>query len=104
MAKDGDLVLPAPETEAGFAPLVVFDVEPARPVEFMAGSVAVRLDGAKPADRIAKSARARRWRMIFPSIPLAHRRMEHSPRGRVRILVATQSVEFRKGHDEGGKA
>ncbi|WP_223427203.1 transposase [Tateyamaria pelophila] len=28
MAKDGELILPAPEAEAEFAPLVVFDVEP----------------------------------------------------------------------------
>lgn len=68
MAKDGDLVLPAPEAEAEFAPLVVFDVEPPPPVEatesvtsmveIMAGSVAVRLDGATPAARIADIVRA----------------------------------------------
>lgn len=68
MAKDGDLVLPAPEAEADFAPLVVFDVEPtpavkeAEPVipviEIMAGSVAVRLDSATPATRIADIVRA----------------------------------------------
>ncbi len=68
MAKDGDLVLPAPETEAEFAPLVVFDVEPTPAVketepvvpaiEIMAGSVAVRLDGATPAGRIAEIVRA----------------------------------------------
>lgn len=68
MAKDGDLVLPAPEPETDFAPLVVFDVEPSAPayepepatsvIEIMAGSVAVRLDGATPARRIADIARA----------------------------------------------
>ena len=68
MAKDGGLVLPAPEAEADFAPLVVFDVEPtpavkeAEPVipviEIMAGAVAVRLDAATPAARIADIVRA----------------------------------------------
>ncbi|SFO45104.1 transposase [Roseovarius lutimaris] len=68
MAKDGDLVLPAPEAEADFAPLVVFDVEPPSPteaaepayqaIEIMAGSVSVRLDGATPAGRIAEIVRA----------------------------------------------
>lgn len=68
MAKDGDLVLPAPDAEAEFAPLVVFDVEPAPPiedtapvtsrVEIMVGSVSVRLDGATPAGRIADIVRA----------------------------------------------
>jgi transposase len=68
MAKDGDLVLPAPEGEVEFAPLVVFDAE-SRPaaedaepapsaIEIMAGSVAVRLDGATPAGRIAEIVRA----------------------------------------------
>lgn len=68
MAKDGDLVLPAPEPETGFAPLVVFDVEPSPPahepepvtsvIEIMAGSVAVRLAGGTPAGRIADIVRA----------------------------------------------
>lgn len=66
MAKDGDLVLPAPTTEAEFAPLVVFDGEPPRPledpetslVEIITGSVAVRLDGTTPAARIAEIVRA----------------------------------------------
>jgi transposase len=68
MARDGGLVLPALETEADFAPLVVFDVENSLPVdatepansaiEIMAGSVAVRLDGATPATRIADIVRA----------------------------------------------
>ena len=68
MAKDGEHVLPAPEAEAGFAPLVVFDVEPTPAVadtgaalpaiEVMAGSVVVRLDGATPAARIADIVRA----------------------------------------------
>ena len=68
MAKDGGLVLPAPDGEAEFAPLVVFDgagpptAERAEPVtaaiEIMAGSVAVRLDAATPAARIAEIVRA----------------------------------------------
>ena len=68
MAKDGDLVLPAPTAETDFAPLVVFDVEPPQPVEepeqvtsaieIMAGAVCVRLDSATPAGRIADIVRA----------------------------------------------
>lgn len=67
MAKDGDLVLPAPDAEADFAPLVVFDVdappvaepETAPPViEIVAGAVSVLLDGTTPADRIANIVRA----------------------------------------------
>ena len=68
MAKDGDLVLPAPEAGVEFAPLVMFDVEPLPPaeesepltsaVEIMVGSVAVRLDGGTPAGRIAEIVRA----------------------------------------------
>lgn len=68
MAKDGDLVLPAPPPEAEFAPLVVFDGEPPGPleepetaasmIEIIAGSVAVRLDGTTPAVRIAEIVRA----------------------------------------------
>ncbi|MEO1363859.1 MAG: transposase [Pseudomonadota bacterium] len=68
MAKDGDLVLPAPEGEVEFAPLALFDAdnrpsaEDAEPapsaIEIMAGSVAVRLDGATPAARIADIVRA----------------------------------------------
>lgn len=68
MARDGDLVLPAPDVEAEFSPLVVFDVEPTQPVEdadvglsaieIMVGAVVVRLDGTTPAARIAEIARA----------------------------------------------
>ena len=68
MAKDGELILPAPEAEAEFAPLVVFDVEPPSSVKdtelvqpaikIVAGSVSVRLDGATPAGRIADIVRA----------------------------------------------
>ena len=64
MAKDGELVLPAPNPEAEFAPLVVFDIEPASSapepepvsaaIEIVSGSVAVRLDGDTPAVRIAE--------------------------------------------------
>jgi len=68
MAKDGELVLPAPDPEAEFAPLVVFDVEPApstqepepvsAAIEIISGAVAVRLDGDTPAARIAEIVRA----------------------------------------------
>ncbi len=68
LAKDGELVLPAPEPDAGFAPLVLFDVESPPPtedtepttsvIEIMAGPVAVRLDSATPAGRIADIVRA----------------------------------------------
>ena len=68
MAKDGDLVLPAADPDVEFAPLVVFDGEPPRPlaepetaasmIEIIAGSVAVRLDGTTPAARIAEIVRA----------------------------------------------
>jgi transposase len=68
MARDGNLVLPAPEAQTGFAPLVVLDVEPSPPapepepaplvIEIMAGSVTLRLDGAMPARRIADIVRA----------------------------------------------
>lgn len=68
MARDGNLVLPAPEAQTDFAPLVVFDVEPSPPapepepaplvIEIMAGSVTLRLDGAMPARRIADIVRA----------------------------------------------
>lgn len=67
-AKDGDLVLPAPEGEVEFAPLVVLaadsrpsaeDAQPApSAIEIMSGPVAVRLDGATPAGRIADIVRA----------------------------------------------
>jgi transposase len=74
MAKDGRLVLPAPDVEADFAPLVVFDVEPVpepeepratapvtgreAAIEMVAGRVTIRLDSATPAVRIAEIARA----------------------------------------------
>ncbi|TCS65968.1 transposase [Primorskyibacter sedentarius] len=68
MAKDGGLVLPAPDAGVEFAPLVVFDVEPPPPadepepvtsvIEIIAGSVSVRLDNATPAGRIADIVRA----------------------------------------------
>lgn len=68
MAKDGELVLPAPDPEAEFAPLVVFDVERSPPleesgavppvIEVVAGDVAVRLNGDTPAARIAEIVRA----------------------------------------------
>ncbi len=68
MANDGDLILLAPESEAEFAPLVVFDdesrltAEDADPalstIEIMFGSVSVRLNGATPAGQIAEIVRA----------------------------------------------
>lgn len=68
MAKDGKLVLPAPEAEAEFASLVVFDGEPpllgeepglvTSMIEIMVGPVSVRLDGSTPAGRIAEIVRA----------------------------------------------
>jgi transposase len=68
MAKDGELVLPAPEDDADFAPLVLFDVGSPPPakdteaaasvIEITAGSVSVRLDGATPAARIGDIVRA----------------------------------------------
>lgn len=68
MAKDGELVLPAPEDDADFAPLVLFDVGSPPPakdteaaasvIEITAGSVSVRLDDATPAARIGDIVRA----------------------------------------------
>lgn len=68
LAKDGDLVLPALEEEAAFAPLVVFedppsppvpDVAPStQPIEITAGDILITLDGATPAARIAELVRA----------------------------------------------
>lgn len=67
-AKDGTLVLPAPDAEADFAPLVVFDIEPTPPaqepeavpqgIETLVGPVTLRLGGATPAGRIAEIVRA----------------------------------------------
>ncbi len=37
--------------------------------------------------------------MIFPSIPLADRRLEQSRRGRVRIMVATKPIDVYKDHN-----
>lgn len=74
MAKDGKLVLPAPDMETDFAPLVVFDVGPSREaeepcpralqagrdtvIELVTGSVTLRLDSDTPATRIAEIAQA----------------------------------------------
>ena len=68
LAKDGKLVLPAPDMEADFAPLVVFDAEPsvepgvpqpsAPVIEMVTGAVTLRLDGATPAARIAEIVHA----------------------------------------------
>lgn len=74
LAKDGKLVLSAPEPDADFAPLVVFDVEPQPDpdavscpapeakqksvIEMIAGAVTLRLDVETPAARIAEIVRA----------------------------------------------
>jgi transposase len=73
MAKDGKLVLPAPDPVTDFASLVVFDVErpdphmsqsaaPARTgsavIEVVAGALILRLDSGTPAARIAEIVRA----------------------------------------------
>jgi transposase len=79
MAKDGDPVLPAPEGEVEFAPLVVVDDE-TRPtaadadpapaaIDIMAGSVSVRLDGAYHQARRSlwrKTHAARRLDLLGP--------------------------------------
>lgn len=68
-AKDGALVLPAPDPEADeavFAPLVVRDMQDAASaadttggdVRISVGDVTVHLDGATPAARIAEIVRA----------------------------------------------
>lgn len=66
MAKDSDLVLPAPEATSDFAPMVAFYVEPTQPIsgceasspaiEILTGTIVVRLDGTTPAARIAEIA------------------------------------------------
>lgn len=72
MAKDGKLVLPAPDPATDFASLVVFDGErpdpakseaaPARTgsavIEVVAGALILRLDSGMPAARIAEIVRA----------------------------------------------
>jgi len=71
MAKDGDLVLPAADTnelEAVFAPLVVCDAEPPTPdvadipaadeIRISVGDVVVLLDADTPATRIAEIVHA----------------------------------------------
>jgi hypothetical protein len=92
------LVLPAPEDDVEFAAMVVaaplLDAEPSveGSVEITVGPVTIRLAATTSAVRIAASAdRGNRPcaggnRMIFPS-------------HRVRIMVATKPVDFRKGHD-----
>jgi transposase len=65
-ARDGRLVLPAAEAEAGFAPVIIRDeVAPApaltpqgSTLDVILGDVMVRLDVATPAGRIAEIARA----------------------------------------------
>ena len=64
MAREGKLVLPAPDEDSGFAPVVVRDdAEPeerpgAGAVDVILGGVTVRLDAATPARRIAEIVRA----------------------------------------------
>jgi len=65
-ARDGRLVLPAAETEAGFAPVIIRDEVAGAPaltprgstLDVILGDVMVRLDVATPADRIAEIAGA----------------------------------------------
>ena len=67
-ARDGKLVLPVLEAEPEFAPLVLFDTEPAQAVadasadqasiDLLFASVTIRLNGATPAARVAEIARA----------------------------------------------
>ena len=90
MAREGRLVLPAVDEGVEFAPLIVqaegsFVPEAGRErVEVVLDKVTVRLDadGSACGDRFC----AERLGMIFPS-------------NRVRIVVATKPVDFRKGHD-----
>lgn len=68
LARDGQLVLPALEAEAEFAPLVLFDEgpglhetqvpEPVSPIDILSGAVTIRLDGATPVSRVVELARA----------------------------------------------
>lgn len=66
LAREGRLLLPAPEADADFAPLVLCDAdrvlskvqdpEPSGIVEIACGSVTIRLDGTVPAGRIVEIA------------------------------------------------
>ena len=64
MARQGKLVLPAPEEEMQFAGLVVSDPEPSGPAaatagpEIIMGPVTIGLETGAPAERIAAVARA----------------------------------------------
>ena len=92
MARTGRLVLPAIPEDFEFAPIFVrpYPVqEPAMAgaLDVILGEVTLRLDAATPAVRIATDRSRIEWRpMIFPS-------------NRVRIMVATRPIDFRKGHD-----
>ena len=92
-ARKGLLVLPALEGEMAFAPVVLRQDERRVPasgsdrLEVVLDRVTVRLDAATPAcrdrgDRLC----VERLGMIFPS-------------NRIRIVVATKPVDFRKQHD-----
>ncbi|WP_394342809.1 transposase [Paenirhodobacter populi] len=96
LARKGRLVLPAPEDPVEFATLMLGPGEEPRPVvvrpvaeraELVVGAVTIRLEAGASADRISIGGpRADGWHMIFPS-------------NRVRIMVATKAIDFRKGHD-----
>lgn len=64
LARQGRLVLPAPEEEMQFAGLVVSDLEPSGPTvetagpEIIMGPVMIRLEAGASAERIAAVARA----------------------------------------------
>ena len=88
LAGQGRLILPAADAGMAFAPLLVSaevscDPGPAGArLDVVLERVTIRLGGAAGGDRLCAECVG----MIFPS-------------NRVRIVVATQPVDFRKGHD-----
>jgi len=66
LAREGRLVLPAPEPEADFAPVIVREEIAASPaqmaqggtLDLICGAICVRLNSATPAGRIAEIAHA----------------------------------------------
>jgi transposase len=92
LARQGKLVLPEPEDAVEFAAIVVDapapepqTVKAASRAEIVVGPVTIRLEKGASEDRCHRS-RPGGSDMIFPS-------------NRVRIMVATKPVDFRKGHD-----
>ena len=69
-ARDGELVLPALEAQAEFAPLVLFDEgprlheaemrEPVALIDILPGDVTIRLDGGTPVSRVVDLVRGLR--------------------------------------------